>query len=295
MPVTPPTRRRSAALLCLLLLLAACGGATGTTTPATATGVPPVPGPAQATGTGGATAATAGGGATTTATTTVPPRETPATPTTTRAAMPVATAVRATTPATPAPTRTAPPVPTAAATPSPRGYAPDDPCAPFAGGAAPPPVAAPPAPPARLCIPALLVSAPVVPVGVRPDGAMDEPGDLRTVGWYAPGPPPGATGNAVIDGKLDGEPGPDGDRRGVFFDLSLLRPGDLVVVLDAAGVARRFRVYDVRAYREADAPLTQIFGDAPDANLNLITAAGSFDRARGRYESNLVAVAPRAP
>jgi len=158
----------------------------------------------------------------------------------------------------------------------------------------PPPVAAPPAPPARLCIPAIVVSAPVIPVGVTPDGAMGEPDDLTTVGWYAPGPTPGAVGNAAIDGKVNGH-GDGGDAKGIFWDLSLLVPGDLIVVVDEAGAARRFQVLETQIYRREEAPGGRVFGAAPDANLNLITGAGTWVPERQALDSNLIVFARLMP
>ncbi len=254
-------RPRLAGLALLLALVACGGGPAPTSTPLVATAASPA-----------------------TVVATVP--RTPPPATTTRAATVAATAARET------PTRAATAV-TPAATP--RAYAPDDPCAPFAGGVVPPPVAAPPAPPARLCIPAILVSAPVIPVGLTPDGAMGEPDDLATVGWYAPGPPPGAVGNAAIDGKVDGRDANSGDPRGVFWDLRFLAPGDLLIVVDEAGTARGFRVLGTEYYVREAAPLTSIFGTAPDANLNLITGAGTWVPERQAYDSNLIIFARLAP
>jgi len=288
--------------LALLLALVACGGGSApTNTPLVATAASPatvvatVPRVAAATSAATLSAATARGTVVQSVGGTPPPA------TTTRAATAAATATRATptraaTAVTPAaretPTRAAIAVIPAA---TPRAYAPDDPCAPFAGGVVPPPVAAPPAPPARLCIPAILVSAPVIPVGLTPDGAMGERDDLATVGWYAPGPPPGAGGNAAIDGKVDGHDANGGDPRGVFWDLRFLAPGDLLVVVDEAGTARGFRVLGTEYYVREAAPLTSIFGAAPDANLNLITGAGTWVPEQHAYDSNLIIFARLAP
>ena len=287
MPVTIPIPRRGLAALGLLLALVACGGGSAPATVPPATTAAPRPTVAA---TAPSTVATATVGAPTppaTATRATAPLASGTPPSaTTRAATAAATATRGT------PTRAA-----TAGTPAAtsRAYAPDDPCAPYAAGAVPPLGRAVAAAPARLCIPALVVSAPIIPVGVKADGAMDEPGDLVTVGWYAPGVPPGAVGNAVLDGKLDGVDGGPGVGRGVFWDLSLLRPGDLIVVVDEAGIPRRFRVLATAVYRREAAPLLQVFGETPDVNLNLITAAGALVPGEPRYDSNLIVFARLAP
>ena len=273
----------------LLLALGGCGGT-----------------PPSATRTAGrAATTTAPGPATVEATAPVPVVAAPATatPAATRAVVPPATAPRAATAGTPATTVAATatreaPAPTATAVaptttpaPTPRGYAPGDPCAPYAAGAVPPRGRAATAAPARLCIPALALAAPVVPVGATPEGAMAEAADPWAVGWYAPGPPPGARGNAALAGAVDAR----GVGPAVFWELDRLRAGDVLVVVDAAGVARRFVVLENAVYLRDDAPLTKVFGPAADANLALITGAGTWDPALGVYDSNRVVFAHMQP
>ena len=265
----------------LLLALGGCGGT-----------------PLSATRTAGrAATTTAPGPATVEATPPVPVVAAPATatPAATRAVAPPATATRTATTGSPATTVAATatreaPAPTATA-PTPRGYAPGDPCAPYAAGAVPPLGRAAAAAPARLCIPALALAAPVVPVGATPAGAMAEPPDPWAVGWYAPGPPPGARGNAALAGAVDAR----GVGPAVFWELDRLRAGDVLVVVDAAGVARRFVVVENAVYLRDDAPLTKVFGPAADANLALITGAGTWDPALGVYDSNRVVFARMQP
>jgi hypothetical protein len=236
------------------------------------------------------------------ATPTVPAPAAPATP---DVARPFATVTRAAPTATPdagdvphaatgtaaarvtaAPSATAvPPAPT------PRRYAADDPCAPYAAGNPPPTGRAVVAAPVRICIPALALSAPVVPVGVTPAGVMAEPDDPGAVGWYAPGPPPGALGNAALDGKVDNR----GTGPAIFWELARLQPGDNIVIVDRAGTARRFVVTETAVYRREEAPLTRIFGPAADANLALITGAGTWDPAAESYDSNLIVYARLQP
>ena len=267
--ITPPLPCRRLAALGLLLALVACGGGPAPTVPSTAPTVAattrtttpmagaPTPVAAPATPATAPRVATAPAPAT-------PIPATPAAIATRGASAPTATVVAPTT--TPAPT--------------PRGYAPGDPCAPYAAGA-----------PARLCIPALALAAPVVPVGATPAGAMAESPDPWAVGWYAPGPPPGARGNAALAGAVDAR----GVGPAVFWELDRLRAGDVLVVVDAAGVARRFVVVENAVYLRDDAPLTKVFGPAADANLALITGAGTWEPALGVYDSNRVVFARMQP
>jgi len=288
MLVNPPRPRLCLAALGLLLALVACGGGPAPTVPS-----------ATQTVAAAATRATAP-----TADAPLPPAApaTPAPATRGTATPAPATATRATALGTPA-TRVAATatrgaattattlVPTATTVATPRGYAPGDPCAPYAAGAVPPLGRAIAAAPARLCIPALALSAPVVPVGATPAGAMAEAPDPWAVGWYAPGPPPGALGNAALAGAVDAQ----GIGPAVFWDLDRLRPGDTLIVVDQAGVARRFVVLENAVYLRDDAPLTRVFGPADDANLALITGAGTWEPALGVYDSNRIVYARMQP
>lgn len=153
-----------------------------------------------------------------------------------------------------------------------------------------PPIAVPDYPlpevglPARLTIPGLGVSAPVTPVGLEADGSMGVPNGPSDVAWLRYGSRPGEPGNAALAGHVDYR----GYGPAIFWRLRELRLGDAVWVTDAAGVQRRFIVYEVRTYRTNDAPLERVFGATADTNLNLITCIGTFSSASGEYDQRLV-------
>ncbi len=292
MPMTPPRPRPRLAALGLLLALVACGGGPAPTAPSVAPTVaatttrPTTPAATRATAplppAAFATPAPPPPGAATPAPATAPRTAALGTPATTVAAIATRGA------SAPAATVVAP---AATPVPTPRGYAPGDPCAPYAGGAVPPLGRAVAAAPVRLCVPAILVSAPIVPVGATAAGAMADPPDPATIAWYAPGVVPGIPGNAALVGQVDVA----GVGPGVFWDLALLAPGDTVVVVDAAGVAQRFVIGENAVYPAADAPMSHIFGPADDANLALITGAGTWDPTVGAYDSVRVVYARLHP
>ena len=288
------------ATLGVLLALGACG----VTAPPTATPTPAPRGPAAA--------APSAAGATMTALPTALPVATAAAasiaaPVTASATPPATARSRATAgtataagagPSAPPATPPTPSVSAAAAAPpivapaaTPRGDAADDPCAPYAAGTVARTGRAVPAAPALLCIPTLALSAPIAPVGMTAAGTMAEPPDPRGVAWFAPGVVPGAIGNAAIAGLVDSPPtGP-----AIFWDLHTLIPGVRLVVVDVAGVARRFQVLETGVYRREEAPVARVFGPAPDANLCLITGAGTWDPAGNAYDSNLLVFARLQP
>lgn len=139
-----------------------------------------------------------------------------------------------------------------------------------------------PAAPVRLRIPALHLDAAIEPVG-RDGVAMATPTRPQDVAWYAPGPRPGAVGNAAIDGHLDTAAGP-----AVFRDLHVLRVGDRVAVIDRRGRRYTFAVTALRVYPARGAPLQAIFGPTAARHLNLITCAGVWIPARQDYDRRLI-------
>jgi hypothetical protein len=151
------------------------------------------------------------------------------------------------------------------------------------------PVAAQMPPPTHIRIPAIGVSAGVVPLGLARDGSMETPRRWGDTGWYAPGPEPGEVGPAVIAGHVDSKSGP-----AVFFHLGDLREGDPITV-DVAGRHRpiRFRVQGVERWPKAAFPTRRVFGHTSFPALRLVTCSGAFDRATDHYVDNTIVYAAR--
>jgi hypothetical protein len=144
----------------------------------------------------------------------------------------------------------------------------------------------PPSPPARLEIPAIGVSTPLVRLGLLADGTMEVPRDYGVAGWFSGGPMPGQLGPAVIAGHVDSRTGP-----AVFYRLRDLRPGDQVRVVRADGRVVRFEVESLARYPKREFPDDEVFGPVPGPVLRLVTCGGAFDRASGHYLDNLVVTA----
>lgn len=144
-----------------------------------------------------------------------------------------------------------------------------------------------PAPPTRLAIPAITVDAAVVPVGLLPDGSMEVPKDVTTVGWYEPGVLPGASGSAVLAGHVDARE----QGRGAFFDLGGLDVGDTITVEHDDGATTTWQVSARRSYPKDELPIDEIFTKFGDTRLVLITCGGAFDRRSRHYTHNVVVYA----
>jgi sortase (surface protein transpeptidase) len=147
-----------------------------------------------------------------------------------------------------------------------------------------------PVEPVRLAIPAIGVDAPIVPVGLEPDGSMEVPAVDRA-GWYHPTAvwPGMPAGSSVLAAHVD-----YGGRRGVFFDLRRVPVGAEVWVLDGQGRARRF-VVDTRFQIDKDALASHdLFRVDGSPTLTLITCGGAFDSRSRHYQDNIVVQASPA-
>lgn len=144
------------------------------------------------------------------------------------------------------------------------------------------------APPARLQIPALRLDAMVEALGVDGSGAMDTPRNIWNVGWYSPGPSPGASGDAVIDGHV-GLPG----HPLVFSELARLGIGADVIVVLADGTRNRFLVTRIRILPSNASP-GDLFTTAGPPRLSLITCTGRYDAGSRTYGDRLIVEAAYA-
>lgn len=151
-------------------------------------------------------------------------------------------------------------------------------------GRAPEPVARP----VRIAIPAIGVSAPVIPLGLDRAGALEVPQDFSKTGWWTGGGRPGERGPAVIAGHVDSHTGP-----AVFFRLGDLRRGDAITVERADGSHVRFRVARSEHYSKERFPTAKVYGPTGTPALRLITCSGTFDSATGHYLDNTVVYAGR--
>jgi hypothetical protein len=162
-----------------------------------------------------------------------------------------------------------------------------------AASPAPPVGAAPEADignPTLLRIPAIRMSAAVVPTTVEPNGAVIVPEDITTVGWYAPGPRPGdATGSTVIVGHRDGVV----QGHGALYSLGALNLGDHVVITTSQGTVIRYRVVarEVLSKRAFAKAATDYFATTGPPRLTLITCGGVYSKADGGYQANVVVTA----
>jgi hypothetical protein len=134
----------------------------------------------------------------------------------------------------------------------------------------------------RVVIPTIGVDAPVIDLGLNPDGTLQVPSNFSVAGWYAGGPEPGDVGPAVIVGHVDSRNGP-----AVFFAVRSLSAGDSIDVFQG-GRKMRFVVLSVQEYAKDAFPTTKVYGRVDYPALRLITCGGLFNTSTGHYTDNIV-------
>lgn len=143
----------------------------------------------------------------------------------------------------------------------------------------------PPSTPVKIEIPVLGVNAPIMRLGLGPDGSVQVPplANHNLTGWYDRTVMPGQDGTSVILGHVDNLTGIS-----VFFYIKTLRPGDIVRVARADGTTAVFSVDGVQKVAKATFPSQAIYGNTRYPELRLITCGGPFDSTTGQYLDNII-------
>jgi hypothetical protein len=140
--------------------------------------------------------------------------------------------------------------------------------------------------PTQLRLPALGVTASIVPVGLAAGGTLAVPADPHVLGWWEEGAAPGeALGTVVIDGHVDTWNAGDG----ALFHLASARPGERIVLRTSAGPVT-YVIVGRRTYLKASLPRS-VFASYGRPRLVVITCGGPFDWTTRHYLDNVVVYA----
>ena len=137
-------------------------------------------------------------------------------------------------------------------------------------------------PPVRVAIPAIGLSASVVPVGQDSAGHVKMPRP-SVAGWYRPAIGPGLSGPAVLVGHVDSYHGP-----AVFYRLSGVRVGETLRVERADGSASTFTIGKITVVSKTDFPSQAVYAPTRRATIRLITCTGAFDTDTSSYADSLI-------
>jgi LPXTG-site transpeptidase (sortase) family protein len=138
-------------------------------------------------------------------------------------------------------------------------------------------------------VPSLGIDAPIVTLGIDPNGTMQSPNTPTDVAWYSFSARPGERSNVVMSGHFDYiNHGP-----AVFYRLKEARQAEEVRLVLEDGSIARYRVFEVTSYEEATAPVLDIVGPTDREVVTLITCDGSFDPQSREYDKRIVLRAER--
>ena len=135
--------------------------------------------------------------------------------------------------------------------------------------------------PTELRIPGIGLDASIEQVHIV-DGIMQAPDDPWKVGWYSQLSFPGQGNNVVMAGHKDWwNIGP-----AVFWDLTLLEPGDEISLTSGSGEVLTYLVDEVDEYSAATPPSEYTQTEEGSETLTLITCSGNFDGSS--YDERLI-------
>lgn len=140
--------------------------------------------------------------------------------------------------------------------------------------------------PVSIDIPAIGVSAPVIPLGLNADRTLQVPEDFGDAGWFTRGPEPGEPGAAVVVGHVDSQSGP-----AVFYRLRALRPGDVIKIQLRDRSTVRYLVTSRLAAPKNRFPTKLVYAQTKRPTLRLVTCDGQFDSSTGHYLDNYIVFA----
>ena len=142
--------------------------------------------------------------------------------------------------------------------------------------------------PVRITIPAESVDAPVMKLGLNPNGTVQVPplDNHNLAGWYTGSVTPGQTGASIVLGHVDTYAGGS-----VFFKIKDLRPGDKIDILRADGITAIFTVDGLQKAAKVAFPSSSVYGNPGYPALRLVTCGGPFDSATGEYLDNIIVYA----
>lgn len=130
-----------------------------------------------------------------------------------------------------------------------------------------------------------LTDAPVIPVGIDPNGELEVP-DEKSVGWYDLGSRPGEPGAVVLASHVSWN-----GKQGLFERLARVEPGERAMVTLADGGTRTYEIVERTMYGKEGLPADRVWTHVGPETLVLITCGGRFDPSVKSYRDNIVVYA----
>ena len=140
--------------------------------------------------------------------------------------------------------------------------------------------------PVHIAIPAIDVSARILPLDLNPDHTLEVPANLADTGWFTEGPEPGERGATVVVGHVASLSGP-----GVFYRLRDLHPGDVIRIRLRDGEVVSYRARSAIVVPKTSFPTKRVYAQTPQPTLRLITCSGTLDASTGQHPDNRIVFA----
>lgn len=132
------------------------------------------------------------------------------------------------------------------------------------------------------------VRARVGTLGMETDNTLSAPANIFDAGWYIDSKKPGEIGAAVINGHVSGS-----TKRGVFYSIGTLIPGDKLVIERGDGKLFTYTVKETAIYDndkvDMDKILSSLEPDKPA--LNLLSSTGRFNVRTNKFEQRVAVYA----
>ena len=146
----------------------------------------------------------------------------------------------------------------------------------------------PPANPRYIFIPKLNIKAIILSLGTTSANQLKAPPNIYEAGWYNQSALPGQDGAVLIDGHIS-----SWTAHGVFYGLSMLKPGDTIQVQRGDGVMFNYKVASSQVYTSTNVDMSAALKpvNRSKKGLNLITCDGSVIRGTNEFNERLVVFA----
>jgi len=144
--------------------------------------------------------------------------------------------------------------------------------------------------PIAVSVPSVGISAPVIPLGLKPNGKLKVPTDYSEAGWRENGPEPGERGAAMMTAHVDSRSSP-----AAFYTLKNVEPGNDIRVRRKDGSTVTFSAQRVETVAKDSFPTRRVYGKTRLPTLRLVTCGGPFNSGTGHYRDNIIVYATRKP
>lgn len=142
--------------------------------------------------------------------------------------------------------------------------------------------------PRFLIIDKIGVRARVGSVGMETANTLSAPANIFDVGWHAGSKKPGEIGAVVINGHISGS-----TKRGVFYSIGTLNPGDDLVIERGDGKKFTYTVKTTAIYDNDKVDMDKILTSSEPGRpaLNLISSTGRFNVRTNQFEQRVAVYA----